>query len=450
MREKEIEKLHTINIAPTEIKQPDPDLFTEVLNKGGISVEIEGEKPVNITLLDFKSIPKGVSTEQVLAKIAKDYFYIENINDVSKENLVRLNNCFLRSKDFMMGYLHQNLPDAIKNLEKFDLKDLKYFIDRTRISNKKSGLASFYCAMLSVMMAEWECQKQEFKSLHNESGYLYKQFFEHQVKDNANGNQVNFHRIQLKADQWDKVGIYIPESENETDKSIIADMSYRGKDLDKLMLKMLTRPEVDVEKIITDGIGIKIETSEQNIPALLSFLVDYLQGELKMTNVILEPLSSREDLREHTSDFAKRGVVVNYIPLNVASGKFKSDVFKGKIKVPKNGVAGNKIIERSIEIQIVPVNNQNETGLNHHDIYDAKQKLVAYDRLFGYIPVEYLDFICQEAEQLSKIKWGKIKDHIIEDTSQTKALLEIIPGSKNKKYGVIKQHERWKQAGLID
>lgn len=410
----------------------------KVLFEGGIS--IEGE---NITPLDLFSTPEGLEVYEKQQLISKNLKIDEA--DLEKK-LPDISRYWQNAKDFYKTFLipccnsKTIFPREIEKTDGFNnLRELEKALDKTVLLKKDSriGLAPFYCALFSLMVAEREYEIKEFEGLLNESKYLAEQIF-----NLSRDGIIHFHSVQQEDEDWSRIGIMTGE-----DSWMEAKFSFRGKTKNSSICKLASKPEFSAEEIIKDGIGLKFEVADkEKVGKLLPFLCQFLRDNFSADKIIFENTNIFEGEENELLKDELRECKVAFMPNeNPSSHKnFKVAKIRGEIKVPQNGEKGKLIVSRNFEAQVVLTNNKNETGLVQNKIYKRIQKLSLFSRLFGSFGEDYLDLICQEASEATSISKTKIKKHIVDNY-----LLKLISKSKNIKYVSREQFQRWKKAGIV-
>lgn len=418
----------------------------------GVSVSTESGKSVNITPVDFFSLPPDSSDDELL-EFTRSMLGVDELDEKAIE---KLSGCLKSAKDFFKNYLHISFPREIENLEEIRGGDglLKLLRKTKALSPHDSGFSPMHCALVKAMYAEWLYQDAEFQNLVSEGGYFYDKIFQGSPEGYG-----RFHKLKPLDKKWDVVSIA------GDDYHLLANVSSRNKDHDRCLCKFLRKPEDDILSANTDGIGLRFEVgSREDGVALLQLKI----GELSETHGVEDTFEI-----EHTHFFGEHcseercGTGLREIAecLGISytfkdndnphvNEKFESLSFKTRVPVPQGGVAGAMVVNRPLEVQIVLKENENEIKFSSHEIYEAVQKLSVVTRMFGSFSEEYLDLICQEASQRlslensgvkSKLTPEKIKNYIIENQISSTHLKR----SGKKYYTADDQLERWESASMI-
>lgn len=413
---------------------PNKKQFMAAMKKNGISVEdaTDKTKKVNITPIDFFATCPDLTDEEITEAI-EGYLGVENLED----KLEMINDSVEKSKDYIKNYLHKSFPKEIENLPKIKTVNdvLKLFrkTAATKIGDK-IGLAPFYCALVSVAVANFEFRKGELDGLIKESEFLYNEIFK---SDEGKSGVVNFHRLEKRDFGYDKVFIY----DEKTNGNAMAEAYFRGKSEDSIISKFLNKPEATADEATKDGIGIKFEMQKkEDIKKMIPFLARYFGDKFNAKNITFENTRLLDDLDKQELKF-EFGEDKN----PHSNEKFQSFKMVGKLEVPKNGDSESVIVSRQFEIQIVLAGNENESKFSNHHVYEASKKLSIVTRLYGSFTDEYLELICDEASKNTGIDAGKIKEYIKENF-----LVELRAGKNNKKrYADKKNVNRFRGARIF-
>ncbi|MDD4333350.1 MAG: hypothetical protein PHT51_04535 [Patescibacteria group bacterium] len=409
--------------------------FITMLEAGGSSI-----KETNITPLDYKSTPTEfdqAKTEKMIATALEI-----KIEDIEK-NLGQISECLRDAKNFIIKYLKQNLPGQIQKINDFkDIKELIDFISKTKTISKEKAMtySPFYCAIVSLMLTNWEYQKEKFQNLINETKYLDQKLFE---TEEGSPSYFNFLKMQ-KDPSWSKIAIF-----TDQDDLIQASYSYRGKSAESTKTKLAKTPELDANEAINDGMGLKFEAGTvDDIEKLVKFLAEHFSdkfGAKKLTISNIGNLFEEKDLKKMANGLKGCEIAFSGFKNPSSNKRWRAVKLEGEIEIPENGEEGRLIKRRYFEVQITLVDNNNESGFSRHEIYKNVQKLSVYTRLFGSFTEEYLDLICQEAAEESGLNKNNIKNYII------KHFLVKIKAKEHRgfKYASKEHVKRWQKTGLM-
>jgi len=419
---------------------PDKKKFMDAMKKGGIN--INGE---NITPLDFFATSPDLSDDEIVEAI-EGYLDVEKLEN----KLEDINRALGTSKNYIENYLHRELPKEIKNLNGVkSVADVIKIFRKTAASKEGEGLglSPAYCALVSVAVASFELGKKEMGGLTKESEYLYDAMFE---SDRDTGIQ-NFHCLQKEKNGYDKVAVYDDVNHN----MLFGNSYFRGKDESSLISKFINKPEATAEEAAKDGIGFKFEVkSIEDLKRIIPIVARYFKKNFEAGNFIFEntnllaPEEVSEVGEESKRQLDETGEATLLIKndKNVYSNRnFKAFKINGDLQVPKNGDVDGMKMKRQFEIQIVLVDNDNETGFSNHYVYDAAKKLAAVTRLFGSFTEKYLNTICDEAGAGSGMSAEKIKEYL-----KDSFLVEIeARGYSRKRYASRKTAARFLKSGIF-
>lgn len=419
---------------------PDKKKFIDAMKKGGIN--INGE---NITPLDFFATSPDLPDDEIV-EVIEGYLDVEKLEN----NLEDINMALKTSKNYIENYLHRDLPKEIRNLS-----DVKSAADVIKIFRKTAaskegdniGLSPAYCALVKVFVASFELRKKEMDGLMKESEYIYDAIFE---PDGDTGIQ-NFHCLQKEKNGYDKVAVYDDVNHN----MLFGNSYFRGKDEASLISKFVNKPEATAEEAAKDGIGFKFEVkSIADLKRIIPIVSRYFKKNFEAGNFIFEntKLLASNEVDEVEKESEKQLVALGEESLfvkedkNVYSNKnFRAFKINGQLGVPMKGDVDGMKMRRQFEIQIVLVDNDNETGFSNHYVYDATKKLAAVTKLFGSFTDKYLNIVCSEAEAGVGISAEKIKEYL-----KHNFLVEIeASGYSKKRYASRKNAARFLKAGIF-
>jgi hypothetical protein len=414
----------------------------DVLMESGRSINEE-----NITPIDLFSIPEGLSQEEKIQIISKN-LRMEG-EDLAK-NLPKISRYWRESRDFLKNFLlfgsgenHQLPSKEIEELNNFkNVEELIKTLDKATVIKKKDKLvySPLYCALANLMIAHSEFEGRKLQGLKNESQYMVNKFFEKGPDGVAPFNLTG----KEEDEDWSRVGILLSEDSYEG-----ARFSFRGKTKNSTIMKLAKDPASSTESMIRDGIGLRFEVSNTDkIKKIFDFICRFTIDRFKAYDLVLENVNllNETEQEEFSSQLKQYEVRYEKQENPSSSPDYKCVKIRGKIRIPENGKEGNLILPRDFEVQMVPTDNKNETGLNQNKIYKRVQKLSLFTRLFGSFSEEYLNRICQEASEASGISTSRIKDHIIRHYL---AKLVPSPESTKIKYVSYDQFQRWEKAGII-
>lgn len=203
--------------------------------------------------------------------------------------------------------------------------------------------------------------------------------------------------IRLTATQDAIFSQALERSENEDPQIILKGReSSRVKDGPRRICKMLRQAEAVAASLIKDGIGIRFEVGSVEEAILLIEKLMEKGGALKQISC---PDKFEFRCKNIPYDPALEAKLIS---LGFSNTKAENHAFFQDLKIIGETI-GEDGIKRHFEIQIVLVNNKNETGLAHHKIMEADQAIEALCRLSSTktIPEAILKKIEEKAFQES-------------------------------------------------
>lgn len=288
-------------------------------------------------------------------------------------------------------------------------------------------------AFLKVVLACIEGQKKDFGKLKEKT-----RVFEDNLFSDFN---VSIGDVDKK---WRPIKIKLQERE------IVAQESSRAKSQERIYLKMLTKPNFDVTEVVTDGIGIRIEVqNKEDALALLQYfattngplkgLANLKELEFESKNMFSGKNEAKTQEKIENMGFKKIKFVGNENPY------FQDAKIRGKT-LKKSAIG-----EENFEIQIVLTNNQNETGISHHAIYQNCQAAQAIARIFGYInetQLSTLEEVALEKSMDEKEELIRIKQEILQQ-GKTATSTEINKRFKQRKRGRLQAIQKRFRENLV-
>lgn len=434
-------------------------VIEEILEKDGQSFESQQGEFIHCTPLDLHSLPPEIVEENKETR----NFILKNLEKEDESEVEKmlplLSECLRDAKKYYQEYLHIRFPREIQNLNEFrDMESVYAFLKKTKTLKSGDGVGymPFYCALASRIKVYLEFKKKELQGLVSENAYLKKKLFD-VYEDEEGMPKVNIIFNRKIDKDWDRVGVNLDDN---TDHSFIdVNLGARGKEEHRAICKMSKKPELDLTKIINDGIGVRFEVAENDLMRFVSFLVSFLERNFKRDKEeecifvnknllnsrqekMLEPLLEEYGIRFKPDD-------------NSSSNKrFRAGYIKGHIYLPKEGEEGNMKISRPFEIQVSTIGNENEKKLSRHEVYEGTQKLSAISRDFGSFPEEYLDTIVHEASEKTK-EVSRLGGWVSEEDIKEYYLKNFITPVRSKggrgvpRYCSNEHLKRWQIAGIF-
>ena len=305
---------------------PYPSFYTDIeAPVSGFSVKIHrvlekgviySEGDLIATRSDLKSIPSNYFPNNNVKIKSKDFlnnaykifdllkeelgekaFQQENREETLKNISLALEN----AKIYLTEYLGHPLPmDVLKEEIKTDI-DLINFLKKTKglKPGAKTGLSPAYCAIVQIMRAEIEYQKEGFDMLEEDATWLNESLFAVPEKENEANHFIKTGK--QTGDSWDQI-VIIPDEED--DDVFMAEFDSRGKTHERVITKMLAKIKFDKKEAINDGIGLRLEiTDNVETKILIPFLVRYFKEKFEATH-----LECRDNnfLKEEGVDYEKK------------------------------------------------------------------------------------------------------------------------------------------------
>lgn len=199
------------------------------------------------------------------------------------------------------------------------------------------------------------------------------------------------------------------------------------KSLYSMIEKMDGQEKYDLPEAFKDIHRMRIEIEEPaNVLRTAKILFQKFWEDLKIENI--GKMISEEDYKSYIQQFCswdedmlfREAIGINFSKETIS----KDDTKKKSYSSERQELRLSRNWESPIEIQIVLVNNNNETGWAHHDVYKIRRKIIAKIRRHGWIGIKGLNLIIDGViAQNTKQNDGKctipfskkqIYEHIIE------------------------------------
>ncbi|QQS59260.1 hypothetical protein IPN35_06815 [Candidatus Peregrinibacteria bacterium] len=467
-----------------------PEYLEKIVGPGPIIAQKTNEALV--TILDAFSLPPIVDQEELKTYLREKLQVGGNMpDDVFFE---KCKETLLSIEKYFTEYLHIQFPKQVLN-EAGKIENLLGIFDFLKKTNirgpqKQNSYLSYYCALSKGFLVEWELQKNNFKELQANTEWFYKRFTE--PCSDENYETVLFSKMGgfKNSMKDDRIAYYINPFFLEDNQGFRVVIENRSKTEARMFAKMMKKPNENLKKCITDGIGLRFEVcgenKEEDAKRLIAFIIKNLARKNLISNsetgdkthLILgnSGLLSEKGAEEIREKFLQKRNKEGY-PSDVLLKKEKNQSsdnnvrffsIAGSTEVPneKTGESNTS----NFEIQIVLEGNRNECGMANHYVYEAIQKMSVVSRLFGSFSGEYLDLICQEAAELEAEKWnangfGKnameddciqkrvfnIKKYILSNKKIVDVTHLVPRKNKNgKRYYISQDHfTRWERVGIL-
>ncbi len=468
------------------------------MSDGGMRIDVrkDGESEPAwqaITILDMFGLPETAETLPFVRRRL-------GIDTFTEPDFERLNTCVAAAKRYLLKYLHIDMPGDLKQMKDFKNEaDVDQFFGYLK---KPTTKGAYHCTLAKVTLAYWEHQNHELRELVEKTKFLYDTELQtdpdagdrrRAVADARDIKRCVKIRTFTERDGSalkgkDHMSVVVDERGLE---SIDAYASWRGKDEFRTITKLLAKPEVDIDRIVTDGVGLRFEVdSIEDGVKLATFLKGFL-FHADGTDVNLSDhgfLSGPLELQDMEIQSLRSGVVQQISEVFAGCGiksfgrayKTLATMFKGtevRVVEKKNaasdedfvflGVRGQMELPKeptnpqsmttktSVEVQIFLKGKADECeqGYARHEVYEGKQKLAVASRLFGTFSEAYLQRICEEvAEQTAKDKshgliTDALKAHFLDHGFITPVKVRGEPQRKNR-YVWTAHIDRWQKTGI--
>ncbi|MDD2566216.1 MAG: hypothetical protein PHZ26_03900 [Candidatus Gracilibacteria bacterium] len=352
---------------------------------------------------------------------------LENINKLYSRSIFKMRNNF----GLKIPKEYKTKGKEVFQYDK-EWKSIDEFIDfmlTTSYKNKQGKQVEGYtrlvnCAITKTMVAYNEIMenKDMVDSLYNV------------VKDIIN----KLEKIPGAGHSFKKNGdiIYYFNSRDGSEEHFKCRIAYRTKASAKILQKLLYNRKYTSFDFLKDLIGFRIEVYDAvNGKAAVEFLVKHLfEGNVMCDN---KGFFEKEIMDEivKSQGIEQRGKGQK----NTTSNDFVNLSLYGNVKGLKKVEGLDKI--PPVEIQLVYTGNQNESGMNKHEIYDSKKLMSVVSRLFGYITLEHIKVIIHEVGLKSLEEEKHILEHLFLNSNEN--------GKVNKSYiyKLDTQDEEIKSAG---
>jgi|GEM_PF-1548732 len=425
------------------------------------------------TILDFQGLGPESKEEDFLKWIEKEIEISRNSilengsTNISLKVYSDLNYAYQQGKNFLRDTLKYrdeevNLISAPKFLS--SQKDIFSLLNKTVLKNKTNEInevkglnkAPLYCRLVKATIIAYETLKNDAKLLKLSTETFEKSLIAPISKIYNSTSVLDTPLIFLNdSDKGKKFCV----AENNNLKGYI---KTRGKDIEKLMLRFLTRPESNAEVAFKDGIASRITLEKEQILKFLPILCEWLLNK-KTDFLILEnnSLFSEEKNKEIKdlllSSFYENNFSLSFEKPQVTSmGSFEAFTIKGIFKSPEKNDKFFSLSQnaRKFEIQLVAPDNKNEKGRMDHYVYDVFKFITARTRLDGGCPEDvFYDFV-KDASNLSGKSEKKIISYLLEGDGAPIIKVKRKDSDKNKKtnfiYKSIPVYSRWAKFGWID
>lgn len=408
------------------------------------------------TVLDFHGLPPETKEEDILRwaeqemEIPMEYILDDGRTEKSAKFYKELNYSYQTAKNFLVETLKYSEkevsigPTSISSKKDlFDLLNKTIFIN----GNKGLGKSLLYCRVVKATLVASETLKHGVKQLKNNT-----EDFESSLISHPSEN-INTPFIKIEENN------YIKKFYGAENGNLKGQLTSRGKDQSKVMLRFITREEADAKTALKDGIASRITVEEKQVSELLPILCEWLTQKMNVKYINIENISflPENKLNELSLLLEKKISKNNFMCKNGKSDPTSMGNFE-TLKI--TGVLDLSMINKNVdiqknasqfEIQIVKPFNKNEKGKMDHSVFEVSKLVTARTRLDGGCPEDIFNKFVREASQKSGIGEKKIISYLI-----GKDDLPVIkmPKKNNRKgesiYIARAVYSRWKKFNWVD
>lgn len=351
--------------------------------------------------------------------------YFDRANNLVTPSWINyINELLNNAVDYYQDYLLRSIWTAFvqkwnrkkSNLPKIsfkDTKDILDFIDATTSEKNSKADRQIDCSLLkiSVWLHEYKEHEKEISQAESKFKEIKEDnFFPYFYDDKWKEIDYDIYKKCFET-PWDCDYVQLQTKSWLSNKpTIFFNSSWRIKDPNKIVLKLLANRKYDSIDTIKDIYGIRneVKTKEDAL-----FLLEYLRLHIfnKTWNIVdknifvtnnnqteIESLNESVDfVNRHRNNLDEEfyNYLTNYYEKEIIKIQEKMTKTSEK-KISKNSKDYNakdyhdikilwKLWWKNVEVQINMVNSKNDRWYSHHYLYDAKTKIQALVRLQWYI-----------------------------------------------------------------
>jgi len=405
------------------------------------------------TALDFHGLPPESKEEDILKwiekemDIPKEYILADGKTEDSIKFYKNLNYSYQIAKDFLFNILKYSEKEvSIGPPSISSKKDLDDLLSKTIFihGNRGLGKSLLYCRIVKATLVASETLKHGVKQLKENTDDFESSLISHPA-ENRNTPLVIIKENNYKKD------FYGVENGN-----LKGEISSRGKDPSKVILRFITREEADAKTALKDGIASRITIEEKQITELLPTLSKWLTTEMNVKYLTIENISFLpENKLDELSILLEKYISKNNFIIkngksdNTSMGNFEAIKIMGVLDLSKiNTIRETKKHSSQFEIQIVKPFNRNEKGKMNHSIFDVSKLVTARTRLDGGCPEHIFNEFIKDASLNSGISERKIFEHL---TKPGQSPIVKIKNENGKTiYIAHSVYSRWKKFNWVD
>lgn len=403
------------------------------------------------TVLDLQGLIPGSSEEDFVKWIEIGIGL--KLSEISPQGYEDLNKAYQQGKYFLQDTLKYKEKEVNIGPEKISSnKDIFELLKKTVLAGN-TYKALLYCRIVKATVVAYEALKNDALLLKEDTIA----FEDSLISPPYSGKETPL--VLLKENEQGK-RFYVVDN-----GGIKGTLISRGKDIDKVMLRFITRPESSAEIALKDGIASRItiekEAGEELVPILCEWLIEKMKvNSLNIENQDYSSLEDSKKIEEILLSFIPRDKLKfsNLNAKNITSmGEFNAFKITGKIKfLEKENNSEKNSNTKQFEIQLVMPDNNNENGGMNHDIYDVVKFVVARTRFDGACSESSFEEFVKDASFKSGMSEKKIKFYLLE--TKNAPIVKIRKKNKNnendkgKKWIYIAHnvYSRWNKMGWVD
>lgn len=328
--------------------------------------------------LDMPSFSNGArkATETIEKMLANN----ASSNKGDKEGIINQ----IKSYNRLLKSRTEGDQAAVKDSEIKALKAITDFVRQASAFDKKL-IGPYICAFLKIVMAFAHLQKYFTEEDRIEK--LTEKF-----EENIFSSIQNYEKV---INGWK-----LREIRTSGGKKIKVSTTSRAKSFWRVAAKLLKAPENDYTNSIKDLIGVRLELQAEDF--IDTFVT--LSNEIRKKGGNLEKMRYRFDKKDET-DINYHFFTDEEEIRNLRFPKTEAKQYDNFEDVRIVGTWQNE----NFEIQLIPFGHDNEIGVSHHKVHEEIGKLEVLFRLYGAIPVEWVQHGIKKAHDAASndIAWRK-------------------------------------------
>ncbi len=399
----------------------------------------EGELPYSS--LDLFALPSKELSYELAKRMIRNY---PKSSESEKEFLTYINKLIKEANTYLRSEKGLNIPQILAFGEGERVKmpvpqinskqDLEKILAELEVSKSKSGAQRnkkiALCALSKTVLALDDLQ-EVIRNIQEDADLIERLL--------VNGlEEAGVRSIFTVLANDPNMGACTSLLSEINGEQIDIDFCSRVKEDYSILSKMLLKPEFDNKEALKDAVGFRLSIDRKYIPELikkfLSFLADLnnIPEDMSIHKLRLDikgKILNKEDIEavQKHADTLLEFFFDSHIPISAdcqnsrSSGKYRDVKILFDITL-KNG---NESRNRSVEIQIIDRDSRNESGLSNHSVYKLKQKMGIFTRLYGSIPIKWLEEEVRRLSIQTRLDYDKVMDALLKSTVKI-----TIPGRK--------------------